>query len=66
MLSTVPKRLVTADELSLYLGLPKPTIYTWASLRRFPSGVVVHLGRALRFDLQAVDAWIASQKAEQG
>lgn len=50
------KRLLTVDELSDYLSLPKATIYTWVSLRRIPG--VVRLGRALRFDKRDVDEWV--------
>ena len=57
------KKLVTVEELSVYLSLPKPTIYTWVCLRRFPPGVVIHLGRALRFDLAATDRWINDKRA---
>lgn len=50
------KRLIDVDELSDYLSLPKATIYTWVSLRRIPG--VVHLGRALRFEVEAIDRWV--------
>ena len=51
-------RLLTVGELSRYLSLPKPTIYTWTCLRRFPPGAVVRLGRALRFDKDVIDAMV--------
>lgn len=50
------KRLLNVEELSAYLSLPKPTIYSWVSLRRIPG--VVKLGRALRFEKEAIDRWI--------
>lgn len=54
-------RLVDAVGLSKYLCLPKPTIYTWVCQKRFPEKSVVRLGRALRFDLREIDAWIQSR-----
>lgn len=55
-------RLVDVATLSRYLSLPKATIYTWVSLRKFPPGVTVRLGRSLRFDLREVDLWIETKK----
>jgi len=57
------KKLITVDELSIYLSLPKATIYTWVCLKRIPG--VVKLGRAVRFDLAAIDRWIAENGASQ-
>lgn len=54
-------RLLDVRQLSAYLALPVPTIYTWASLRRIPSDCIVHLGRSLRFDREAVDRWVSRQ-----
>jgi len=54
-------RLLSVDELSAYPSLPKPTIYTWVSLRRIPG--VVKLGRALRFEKAAVDRWVEAGKS---
>lgn len=63
--SSSPKpRLLDVDGLSKYLSLPKSTIYTWVSLRRFPEKSIVRLGRSLRFDLQVIDEWIKSQSAK--
>lgn len=56
-------RLLDVDGLAKYLSLPKATIYTWVSMRRFPAKAVVRLGRALRFDRQEIDEWIATQRA---
>ncbi len=53
-------RLLDVGELSGYLSLPRPTIYTWVSLGRIPG--VVRLGRALRFDLKEIDGWVESRK----
>lgn len=50
------KRLLNVGELSVYLSLPKDSIYTMVSLRKLPG--VVHLGRALRFEKSAIDEWV--------
>lgn len=56
-------RLLDVDGLSKYLSVPKATIYTWVSLRRFPPAAIVRLGRALRFDLKEIDGWIEKQNS---
>ena len=55
------KRLLSVDELSAYLSLPKPTIYSWVSMRRIPG--VVRLGRTLRFEKEAVDRWVDTRRS---
>jgi excisionase family DNA binding protein len=53
------KRLMSVDELSRYLAMPKATIYTYVSLGRMPADCVRRIGRALRFEVAAVDAWVS-------
>lgn len=50
------KRLLSVNELSVYVSLPKNSIYTMVSLRKLPG--VVRLGRALRFEKAAIDQWV--------
>jgi excisionase family DNA binding protein len=55
---TVPvldKRLLKAHEAARYLGLRTDTIYKKARLRVLPS---VKVGRALRFDILALDRFV--------
>ena len=52
---TVGKRLLDAREAALYLGLEVDTVYKKARLRGLPS---VKVGRALRFDIRALDRLI--------
>lgn len=52
------KRIVTIEELSEYLGMPKGTLYHWVSQRRIP---FVKLGRSTRFDITAIDGWLAGR-----
>lgn len=47
--------LLTIDELSTYLNVPKKTIYDMVYTKRIPYGKV---GRLLRFDKQLIDMWI--------
>jgi len=52
---TVGKRLLNVREAAQYLGLEVDTIYKKARLRELPS---VKVGRALRFDVKALDGYI--------
>lgn len=51
----VGKRLLNAREAACYLGLEVDTIYKKARLRELPS---VKVGRALRFDLNALERYV--------
>ena len=52
---TVGKRLLNVKEAAQYLGLEVDTIYKKSRLRELPS---VKVGRALRFDVEALDRFI--------
>ena len=52
------KRLMNIQELSRYLALPVPSIYSMVSRRKIPEVCVRRIGRALRFDVKAVDEWV--------
>jgi len=58
------KRLMNITELSAYLGTPKASIYTKVCTRKIPRECVVKLGRSLRFDKTAIDAWINSHRTQ--
>ena len=51
----VGKRLLNAEETAEYLGLQVDTVYKKSRLRELPS---VKVGRALRFDVKALDRYI--------
>jgi len=53
--SRVGKRLLNVEEAARYLGLKVDTVYKKARLRELP---FVKVGRALRFDKQALDRLI--------
>ena len=52
---SVGKRLLNVREAALYLGLDDDTVYKKARLRELPS---VKVGRALRFDVQALERFV--------
>ena len=58
---TVGKRLLDVREAARYLGLAVDTLYKMARLRVLPS---VKLGRALRFDIEALQRFIAERTIE--
>lgn len=53
------KRLLTIDELTEYIAVPKGTIYNWISLRKLP---YVKIGRRVKFDKQDIDKIIDKRK----
>jgi excisionase family DNA binding protein len=52
---TVGKRLLNVREAARYLGLEVDTVYKKARLRELPS---VKVGRALRFDVKALERFV--------
>ena len=52
---TVGKRLLNVREAARYLGLEVDTVYKKARLRELPC---VKVGRALRFDVKALERYI--------
>jgi len=53
------KRLFNVDELSRYLNVPLPTLYTWTHQRKIPHFKV---GRSVRFDRVEIDMWLEARK----
>ena len=58
---SVGKRLLDVREAAVYLGLQVDTVYKKARLRELPS---VKVGRALRFDLVALDRYVEQHTIE--
>ena len=52
---TVGRRLLNVKETARYLGLEVDTVYKKARLRELPH---VKVGRALRFDVKALERYI--------
>ena len=57
----VGKRLLNVREAAEYLGLEMDTVYKKARLRDLPS---VKVGRALRFDVMALERYIEQHTIE--
>jgi len=53
--STIGRRLLNVREAAQYLGLEVDTVYRKARLREVPC---VKVGRALRFDVKALEQFI--------
>ncbi len=56
-------RLWTVDDLSVYLGVPKKTIYAWRTAGKGPKGFRV--GKHLRWHPRTVFAWSLRLEEEQ-
>jgi excisionase family DNA binding protein len=50
------RRLLSPEELALYLGVPRATVYRWRSRREGPCGIRV--GRHVRYRLEEVERWL--------
>jgi len=59
------KRLMNIKELSAYLSMPVPTIYAYVGRGKMPPDCICRIGRALKFDRPAVDAWVDRQRQAQ-
>lgn len=53
------KKLMNVRELSEYLAMPTATVYAYVGRAKIPQDCVRRIGRALKFDKQAVDRWIS-------
>ena len=58
---SVGKRLLKPEEAAEYLGLQVDTVYKKSRLRELPS---VKVGRALRFDVEALERFIEEHTIE--
>jgi predicted DNA-binding transcriptional regulator AlpA len=54
-------RLWTVDDVSAFLGVPVQTLYAWRKTRTGPPAA--RIGKHLRYDPDAVQAWFAQQTA---
>jgi excisionase family DNA binding protein len=57
----IGRRLLNVRETSQYLGLEVDTVYKKARLRELPC---VKVGRALRFDVQALERFVEQHTIE--
>ena len=54
--------MLSIDELSEYLDVPVRTLYDWRLTGR--GALAVHVGRALRYLVCDVRAWVEAQREE--
>ena len=57
----IGRRLLNVEEAALYLGLEVDTVYKKSRLREVPC---VKVGRALRFDIRALERYIEQHTLE--
>jgi len=50
------KRIMTVDEVAVYLGVSRSCIYRWTSQRILPHSKV-HSGKIIFFDRQKINKW---------
>lgn len=55
--------ILTLEELSIYLKIPKSTVYKLVQDGRIPGQ---KLGKQWRFGKQAINAWLNNQSPEVG
>ncbi len=59
------KRLMSVKELSAYIAMPVATIYSYRSLGKIPADCVRRIGKALRFEKEAIDRWINEMNEDE-
>jgi excisionase family DNA binding protein len=52
------KQFVTAQEIAELLNLPLPRIYEVTRKGFFPAGVVVRIGRQIRYNRESLMSWL--------
>jgi len=57
----IEKRYLNVGEISVYLGMGKPTIYRYAEERKIPC---FKIGKILRFDIHEIEKWLKGFKRE--
>ena len=62
MNTEIKKRYCSINELSKYTGLPKTTLYEWASLRVIPS---IKIKRRILFDINDIDRIMKAKKRNE-
>ena len=60
-----PRRWLRVDEAANRLALPKKTLYSLAARGRLPEGSIMKIGRAIRFDILAIENGLAGPKGRQ-
>ena len=58
--SSVQDRWLSVEELAIYLGIKRDTVYKWITRRTMPAHKV---GRLWKFRKEEIDAWVRSGAA---
>lgn len=58
----LPERYLSPEDLADLFGVPLETVYQWRRKRTGPPGF--RIGRHLRYDPEAVRAWVVSRSGE--
>lgn len=59
------RRWLRVDEAADRLALPKKTLYSLAARGRLPEGSFMKIGRAIRFDILAIETGLAGSKGRR-
>lgn len=59
---TAPRKWVEIAQAADFLSIKKSTLYSLAARGRLPAGSIMRIGRALRFNLEAIEAGLAGPK----
>ncbi len=57
----VENKFLNVDELAVYLGVSKNTIYWWTTTKKVPYN---KLGRLVRFNLDNINSWLQENSQE--
>lgn len=58
----MPDRWLSVEEIAVYLGVSKDTVYAWISKRNMPAH---RIGRLWKFKSEEVDEWVRSGGAAE-
>lgn len=59
LVSSLPNRMLTAEEVATYLGVPKQRIYALTHTHEIPYHKI---GRSVRFNIRDIDDWLEAQR----
>lgn len=60
-----PRRWLRVDDAAERLSLPKKTLYSLAARGRLPEGSIMKIGRAIRFDIVAIETGLTGSKGRR-
>lgn len=57
-------RFISLDQASVYLGVPRDTLYWWRKERRKDRPPDYKIGRRIMYDREELDEWLQSRKCK--